>query len=208
MLSAEDQFDEALAACPLIAILRGVRPDEAVTIAEATIAAGFRIVEVPLNSPEPFESIARLATLVGGRALVGAGTVLTEHDVHLVAEAGGRAIIAPNMNAAVIRTARRLGLVALPGVATPTEAFSALEHGANALKLFPAEATPPAVVKAMLAVLPKGTRLIPVGGITPALIPAYAAAGAKGFGIGSAVYKPGMTAAAVHSAASAFVAAI
>jgi 2-dehydro-3-deoxyphosphogalactonate aldolase len=208
MISADDRFDAALAACPLIAILRGVGPDDAVAIAEAAVSAGFRIVEVPLNSPDPFASIARMAAALGDRALVGAGTVLAEADVARVAEAGGQAVIAPNMNPAVIAAARRRGLVALPGIATPTEAFAALEAGANGLKLFPAEAMPPAVVKAMLAVLPKGTRLIPVGGITPEAIPSYRAAGAAGFGIGSAVYRPGMTPEAVHAAASAFVAAL
>jgi 2-dehydro-3-deoxyphosphogalactonate aldolase len=203
----DDPLGAALAATPLVAILRGVRPDEAIGVAEAAVAAGFRIVEVPLNSPDPFESIARLAALLGGRALVGAGTVLTPDEVGRVAEAGGRAIIAPNFDPAVVRAAKAQGMVALPGVATPSEAFAALAAGADGLKLFPAEILPPAAVKAMLAVLPRGTRLVPVGGITPESIPPYLAAGAAGFGIGSALYRPGMTAEAVHRAAHAFVSA-
>lgn len=203
-----DILDQPGSLAPLIAILRGIRPDEVIAVAEAAVAAGFRLVEVPLNSPEPYESIARLATILGGRALIGAGTVLTVAEVGQVAKAGGRAIISPNFNPDVVRAAKSLGMLALPGIATPSEAFAALAAGADALKLFPAEILPPVAVKAMLAVLPKGTRLIPVGGITPETIPPYLAAGARGFGIGSALYKPGMTAEAVHRAAAAFVAAI
>jgi 2-dehydro-3-deoxyphosphogalactonate aldolase len=203
-----DSLDQPGAVAPLIAILRGIRPDEAIAVGEAAVSAGFRMVEVPLNSPDPFESIARLATILGGRALIGAGTVLSVAEVDEVARAGGRVVIAPNFNADVVRAAKERGLLAVPGIATPSEAFAALAAGADALKLFPAEILPPAAVRAMLAVLPKGTRLMPVGGIAPETIPPYLAAGARGFGIGSALYKPGTTAEAVHLAARGFVAAV
>lgn len=192
---------------PLVAILRGLAPEDAVAIGEALLAAGFRILEVPLNSPEPFTSIARLAEALGDRALVGAGTVLSEGDVARLAAAGGRLCVMPHGDVAIIRAAKARGLVCLPGVATPTEAFAALAAGADGLKLFPAEALPPAVVRAWRAVLPAGTRLYPVGGITPATMAPYRAAGVAGFGLGSALYRPGMTPAEVGATAEAFVAA-
>lgn len=189
---------------PLVAILRGIEPAEAVPVGEALVDAGFVIVEVPLNSPAPLDSIARLADAIGDRALVGAGTVLTPEAVDRVAAAGGRLIVMPHADVAVIRAAKAAGLLVVPGFATPTEAFAALDAGADALKLFPAEAAPPPVLKAMLAVLPAGTRVLPVGGIRPETMAGYWQAGAAGFGLGSALYKPGDGAATVHRKALAF----
>jgi 2-dehydro-3-deoxyphosphogalactonate aldolase len=194
-----------LAPTPLIAILRGVRPDEAEAVAEAIVEAGFGGIEVPLNSPEPLASIARIVLRFGERVLVGAGTVLEPHEVDDVAEAGGRLVVSPNADRAVIERAAKLGLIALPGVATMTEAFEALKAGASGLKLFPGEAIPPEVVRAWRSVLPKGTPLFPVGGVTPERIGPYRRAGADGFGIGSALYKPGAGVEAVARAAQAFV---
>ena len=192
---------------PLIAILRGVTPDEANDIGLALVETGFRIIEVPLNSPDPIESIRRLATALGDRATVGAGTVRSVVEVAEVAAAGGQLIVSPHMNPQLIRATKQAGLMSGPGVATPTEAFAAIEAGADFLKLFPAEQFEPAIVKAWRAVLPKGMPLVPVGGITPESIAAYVAAGATGFGLGSALYKPGMTPPDVRCAAEAFVAA-
>ena len=189
---------------PLVAILRGVTPDEAVGIGEALVAGGFAIVEVPLNSPSPLDSIARLAKALGDRALVGAGTVLSAEAVGQVAAAGGRLIVTPHADTAVVRAAKAAGLLAVPGFATPTEAFAALDAGADALKLFPAEAAPPPVLKALLAVLPAGTAILPVGGIRPETMAGYWQAGAAGFGLGSALYKPGDAPDTVHRKALAF----
>lgn len=199
------QFDTAFARCPLVAILRGVQPNEVVPIGEALVEAGFTLVEVPLNSPKPYESIARLAQALEGRAAVGAGTVLDSEAVAAVAEAGGTLIIAPNTDGEVIAEAVCRELVPIPGVATPSEAFTALRAGAAALKLFPAEALSPAVLKAMRAVLPSDVRLLPVGGITPDAMAPWAAAGAAGFGLGSALYRPGMSAEDVGESARAFL---
>ncbi|KQN01698.1 MULTISPECIES: 2-dehydro-3-deoxy-6-phosphogalactonate aldolase [Sphingomonas] len=198
-------FDDAFAKCPLIAILRGVKPDEVEAIGEALVEAGFTILEVPMNSPDPLDSIARLARRFEGRAVVGAGTVLRVEDVEAVGAAGGTLIIAPNANVRVIAAAADKGYVALPGIATPTEAFAALDAGASALKLFPAEAASPAVLKAMRAILPKDTRVLPVGGIVPELMADWRKAGAAGFGLGSAVFAPGMTAADVGARAKTFI---
>lgn len=201
-------FDAAFAKCPLIAILRGVRPDEVEDVGEALVEAGFTLIEVPMNSPDPLDSVARLATRFAGRAIIGAGTVLREDQVAAVAAAGGTMIISPNANLRVIAASAAAGLVSLPGIATPSEAFAALEAGATALKLFPAEAASPAVVKAMRAVLPREARLLPVGGIAPDNMGPWTAAGAAGFGLGSALYKPGMRTAEVGANARAFIRAL
>ena len=201
-------FDAALAACPLVAVLRGIRPDEAAAIGQALFDAGFRIMEVPLNSPDPLASIGILAKTFGDRALVGAGTVMTPTDVQDVAKVGGRLIVMPHSDPVVIRAAKSAGLICAPGVATPTEAFAALAAGADALKLVPAEMISPVVVKAMRAVLPKSACLIPVGGISASNIPAYKAAGASGFGTGSSLYSPGRSVADVARIARELVAAV
>lgn len=201
-------FDTAFARCPLVAILRGVRPDEIGAIGEGLVAAGFTLIEVPLNSPDPLDSIARLAKQLDGRAVVGAGTVLQASQVDDVRAAGGRIIVSPNANPAVIAAAASAGLASLPGIATPTEAFAALDAGATALKLFPAEAASPAVLKAMRAVLPKSVRILPVGGIAPDTMAPWRAAGADGFGLGSALYTVGRSADDVAARARDFVAAL
>ena len=186
-----------LARCPLVAILRGVRPDEVEGIGDALLDAGFAIIEVPLNSPDPIESIRRLAARCGDRALVGAGTVLDPADCARIAAAGGRLVVTPHADPEVVRAAKAAGLLAVPGFMTPAEAFALLRAGADGLKLFPAEAASPAVVKALLAVLPAGTAILPVGGIEAGNMAPWRAAGAAGFGIGSAIYKPGDSAATV-----------
>jgi 2-dehydro-3-deoxyphosphogalactonate aldolase len=205
MTTHRQAFDDAFVKCPLIAILRGVKPDEVEAIGDALVEAGFTILEVPMNSPDPLDSIARLARRFDGRAVVGAGTVLRVEDVEAVGAAGGMLIIAPNANVRVIAAAADKGYVALPGIATPTEAFAALDAGAAALKLFPAEAASPAVLKAMRAILPKDTRVLPVGGIVPELMADWRKAGAAGFGLGSALFAPGMTAADVGARARRFI---
>jgi 2-dehydro-3-deoxyphosphogalactonate aldolase len=197
------KFHDALAQVPLVAILRGITPAEAVEVGKALDEAGWRVIEVPLNSPQPLESISALAKALPHLA-IGAGTVLTVAQVREVHRAGGRLVVAPNFNADVVRAAVDLGMECVPGVATPTEAFAALDAGATALKLFPAETIPPAAVKAMRAVLLPSTVLLPVGGISLSNIAEYLAAGANGFGIGSALYTPGKSAAAVKQAALAF----
>jgi 2-dehydro-3-deoxyphosphogalactonate aldolase len=194
-----------LAPPPLVAILRGVTPDEADSIAAVIVQAGFGAIEVPLNSPDPLVSIEIIARLFGDKVLVGAGTVLEPREVDEVAEAGAKLVVAPNADRAVIERAAHRGLAVLPGVATMTEAFEALKAGASGLKLFPGEAIPPEVVRAWRSVLPKATPLFPVGGVTPERIGPYRRAGADGFGIGSALYKPGAGVSAVQSAARAFV---
>ena len=206
MNPAHEKFSQALATLPLVAILRGLTPPEAADVGDAIVESGFRLLEVPLNSPKPYASIALMRTRFP-EALVGAGTVLDVQQVRYVHSAGGELIVSPNFNAEVIAEAARLGMVCLPGVMTPTEAFGALAAGATGLKLFPAELASPAVVKALLAVLPAGTPVIPVGGITPANMAEWRAGGAAGFGIGSALYKPGKEAAAVCDDAKKFIAA-
>ena len=193
-----------LAPVPLVAVLRGIAPAEVEAIGAALTAHGFRILEVPLNSPEPFRSIRRLVELHGEGCLVGAGTVIDVADVARVAEQGGRLIVMPHGDVAVIREAKRLGLVALPGVATPTEAFAALAAGADGLKMFPAEQLVPAVLKAWRAVLPKDALVFPVGGIRPDNMAPYWAAGADGFGTGSNLYKPGAVPQEVEAIAAQF----
>jgi 2-dehydro-3-deoxyphosphogalactonate aldolase len=206
-----NSLQEMLAPLPLIAILRGVTPAEVTAIGGALVDAGFVAIEVPLNSPEPLASIRLLADAFGERALIGAGTVREPSDLARIAAAGGRLVVMPHGDTAVIGAAKERGLLCVPGVATPTEAFAALDAGADALKLFPAEALPPAVAKAWRAVLPKDCWLLPVGGIGPASMAPYLAAGANGFGLGSALYKPGMTpdqiAATAHAFADAYAAA-
>jgi 2-dehydro-3-deoxyphosphogalactonate aldolase len=197
-------LQEILTPLPLIAILRGVTPGKATAIGDALVGAGFVAIEVPLNSPEPLASIRVLADAFGARALIGAGTVRDPADVARIAAAGGRLIVMPHGDAAVIGAAKGRGLLCVPGVATPTEAFAALDAGADALKLFPAEALPPAMVKAWRAVLPKDVWLLPVGGIWPDSMAPYLAAGANGFGLGSALYKPTMTPAQIAVNARAF----
>lgn len=193
-----------LAECPLVAIIRGVTPGEAVAIGEVLYEEGIRIIEVPLNSPDPLESIRLIAGALGDRALVGAGTVLDPADVRRVAEAGGRLIISPNTYTPVIEATVAAGLVSMPGYFTPSEAFEAVRAGAHSLKLFPAEAASPAVVKGQLAVLPKHIPLLVVGGITPGNMRPYLEAGAKGFGLGSGLYKPGQTPEQVRMQAQAY----
>jgi 2-dehydro-3-deoxyphosphogalactonate aldolase len=195
----------SLAPTPLVAILRGVQPAEAEAIAALIVEAGFGAIEVPLNSPDPLVSIEKIARRFADRILVGAGTVLEPSQVDDVAAAGAKLVVAPNADPAVIERAAKLKLVALPGVATMTEAFQALRAGASGLKLFPGEAMPPEVVRAWRAVLPKETEVYPVGGVTPERIAPYRRAGASGFGIGSALYKPGASAKEVERAAYAFV---
>lgn len=188
-------FDALLAAHPLIAILRGLTPEEAPAIGDALIGAGVRIIEVPLNSPRPFESIALLARRCGPGALVGAGTVMSPEDVLRVADAGGRIAISPHLDHAVVAAAKAAGLVAVPGAFTPSEIFAALRAGADAVKLFPAEAIGPDGLRALRAVVPAQVALIPVGGVSPETISAWRKAGASGFGIGSALFQPGRGAA-------------
>jgi 2-dehydro-3-deoxyphosphogalactonate aldolase len=197
----------ALTQCPIVAILRGVNPDEIDAIGDALVAGGVTVIEVPLNSPSPFDSIGRLAVRHGERALIGAGTVLEAADVARVAEAGGKLIVAPNFDADVVRAAKAASLAALPGVMTPSEGFSALNAGADGLKLFPAEIIPPAVFKAWRAVFAPDTLLLAVGGVGVDNIGTYAQAGASGYGIGSALYKPGRSAAEIGKLARALVAA-
>ena len=196
-------FSDWLARCPLVAILRGVPPDAAEAVTAALDDHGIAIVEVPLNSPDPLTSIRRLAARFGARLLIGAGTVMMEADVAAVAAAGGRLIVTPHAAGAVVRAARRHGLFACPGFATPTEAFAMLAAGADAIKLFPAEAASPAVLRALRAVLPAGTLVLPVGGITAETMRPWLAAGAVGFGIGSAIYQAGDSPARVGEKAAA-----
>jgi 2-dehydro-3-deoxyphosphogalactonate aldolase len=205
-MTAEADFTRYLGICPLIAIIRGVTPDEAVAVGEAILAGGIHIIEVPLNSPHPFESIDRLAKALGDRALIGAGTVLDTLSVARVKDAGGRLIVAPNTNAQVISAAVQAGMVAAPGYFTPTEAFVALDAGAQALKLFPAEGASPALLKAQRAVLPKEVPALVVGGVQPDTMRPWLDAGANGFGLGSGLYAPGRSPDEVHQRAKAYVA--
>lgn len=208
MTASLNAFTNHFAACPLIAIIRGVTPDAVDAVGDALVEAGISIIEVPLNSPDPLASIERLARRLGDAALIGAGTVLTVDQVTQVADAGGRIIVSPCVNPTVVAATVGRGLVSAPGYFTPSEAFAALDAGAHVLKLFPAEAAPPAVVKAQRAVLPREIPLVVVGGITPDAMGPYRAAGADGFGLGSALYRPGQDRAEVAAQARAFVAAI
>ncbi len=208
MTSSLAAFTTQFAACPLIAIIRGVTPGEVEAVGDALVEAGIRIIEVPLNSPDPLVSIERLAQRLGDVALIGAGTVLTVDQVTQVADAGGRIIVSPCVNPQVIAATATAGLVSAPGYFTPSEAFVALDAGAHVLKLFPAEAASPTLVKAQRAVLPRDIPLVVVGGITPDAMSPYVAAGADGFGLGGALYRPGQSSAEVAVQARAFVAAI
>jgi 2-dehydro-3-deoxyphosphogalactonate aldolase len=200
-------WKRTLSHMPLIAILRGIEPSEVLDVAAALEQAGMLCLEIPLNSPDPLTSIERLKDRFNGRMLVGAGTVLTDSDVEAVCKAGAEFVVSPNTNPAVIRATKSCGLISVPGFMAPSEAFAAIEAGADALKLFPAEAASPAVLKALRSVLPAGFPVFPVGGITPGSMADYLAAGAAGFGIGSAIYKRGAEVDAVRERAEGFVTA-
>ncbi|MBZ6075045.1 2-dehydro-3-deoxy-6-phosphogalactonate aldolase [Microvirga puerhi] len=200
-------FRDYLTDLPLIAILRGLRPESAEAVGHVLVEAGFRIIEVPLNSPDPFRSIEILAKTMPREVLVGAGTVLDTEKVDGVHDVGGKLIVMPHADLDVIRHAKQQGLACTPGVATPTEAFAALKAGADAIKIFPAEAAPPPVVKAWRAVLPKETIVLPVGGIKPETMKSYTDAGANGFGLGSALFTPSMSVEDIGRNARAFATA-
>jgi 2-dehydro-3-deoxyphosphogalactonate aldolase len=204
-MNPKDEIRRRLDECPLVAIIRGVTPDDAEAIGEALYGAGLRIIEVPLNSPDPLESIRRIAGRLGDRALVGAGTVLDPADVERVKEAGGRLIVSPNTYPPVIEATARAGLVSSPGYFTPSEAFRAIRAGAHALKLFPAENATPKMVKAQRAVVPKDVPILVVGSVTPDAMRPWIEAGADGFGLGSGVYKPGQSAEETAMRARAYV---
>ena len=207
-MSAKELLHRYLDECPLIAILRGVSADEAEAIGAAVYESGIRIIEIPLNSPDPLKSIELLARKYGDDALVGAGTVLDPADVKRVQAAGGRIIVSPNTNTEVIAATASAGMVSSPAYFTPTEAFTALRAGATALKLFPAEAASPAVLKAQLAVLPKDVTVLIVGGVGPDNMRPWLDAGAAGFGLGSSVYKAGQSPGQTREKARACVAAV
>ena len=193
---------------PVVAILRGVKPDEVEDVVEAIVAAGVIIIEVPLNSPDPFTSIALMAKRFVGRAVIGAGTVLSVEDVAKCHAAGAQLIVSPNMNADVIKASVAAGMISAPGCMTPTEAFAALDAGAHAIKLFPGEMMSAASVKAMRAVLPKYATILVVGGVTPATVAEFQAAGVNGFGVGGAIYRSGTTAQEAGRNAAAFALAV
>jgi 2-dehydro-3-deoxyphosphogalactonate aldolase len=205
-MTPHTKFKTAMGQLPLVAILRGLHPLEALAVGQVLVDAGWDMLEVPLNSPQPLQSIATLRQAFP-QALVGAGTVLTPENVRQVHSAGGELIVSPNFNPAVVAEAVRLGMVCLPGVMTASEAFAALAVGASGLKIFPAEMITPMVLKALRAVLPAETLVLPVGSISPLNMPAFRAAGANGFGLGSALFKPGMTPAQVAESAATFEAA-
>ncbi len=196
-----------LSSLPFVAILRGITPNEAIPVAEILHGLGFRIIEVPLNSPQPFDSIAAIAKRFGSDSLIGAGTVMTIDDVAHVHDAGAKLIVMPHGDIEIIRAAKQRGMICAPGIATPTEGFAALAAGADGLKLFPAEMLTPKVVKALRAVFKKDTVMIPVGGIDPAALGDFWKAGATGFGLGSALYRPGMSLEDVRAIATQFIAA-
>ncbi len=202
-----NRFAAAMARLPLVAILRGLRPAEAPAILEALLSQGFVLIEIPLNSPDPLASVTAMRKIAPPEVFIGAGTVLRVADVEAVAEAGGDLVVMPHADVAIIRAAKARGLVCLPGVATPTEGFAALGAGADGLKAFPAEMIAPAIVKAWRAVIPRDVPILPVGGVGPDSMAAYVTAGASGFGLGSALYRPGDSAERVAEQAAAFVAA-
>lgn len=198
-------FIEALGAMPILAVLRGITPDEAVPVGEALLRRGVTIMEVPFNSPEPFKSIRLLAERFAEDAVIGAGTVLRPADVGAVAEAGGQIIVAPNFNPAVVAETKQAGLTSIPGVFTPTEAFAALDAGADVLKIFPGDAIAPKVIGGIRAVLPAGARIVVTGGVDVKNLADFLAAGADGVGIGSALYKPGRSLSEIEAQAESFV---
>jgi 2-dehydro-3-deoxyphosphogalactonate aldolase len=204
-VSASELFRGYLDQCPLVAIIRGVTPGEADAIGDAIFEGGIRIIEVPLNSPDPLQSIERLANRFGDRVLVGAGTVLRPEEVGRVRDAGGRIIVSPDTNVEVIAATASAGLVASPGYFTPSEAFAAIRAGATALKLFPAEAASPAVLKAQLAVIPHNVPILAVGGIKPDNMRPWIDAGASGFGLGGGLYQPGQSPEDILAKARAYV---
>lgn len=206
-LTPKQLFNGAVERMPLIAVLRWITPNEVEAVGEALIEAGFKLIEVPLNSPEPYESIRRLSRRFGGDAVIGAGTVMDSTDVKRAQDAGGRLIVMPHADVEVVRAAHWAGLACIPGVATPTEGFAAMAAGADGLKLFPAEAIPPAAVRAWRAVFAKKIPLFPTGGIEPEIMAEYVAAGASGFGTGGKLYAPGRTLEEVRERAQAYVAA-
>jgi 2-dehydro-3-deoxyphosphogalactonate aldolase len=206
-VTLHEDFLARLNAVPVVAILRGIRPDEVEAVADAIIAAGVTIIEVPLNSPDPFASIELMAKRFAGRAIVGAGTVLSVADVERCATVGAQLIVSPNMRPDVIKATVAAGMLSAPGCLTPTEAFAALDAGAQAVKLFPGEMVTPAVVKAMRAVLPTCATVLVVGGVTVENSAAFRDSGADGFGVGGSIYKAGATAAEAGTNAAAFVSA-
>jgi 2-dehydro-3-deoxyphosphogalactonate aldolase len=203
-----NDFSTLMAELPMVAILRGIKPEEVLDHGEALINAGFSILEVPLNSPEPFKSIALLQQKFGDKALIGAGTVMRKDQVNQLVEIGAKLMVCPHTDVELIRAAKAAGLYAFPGFFTASEAFAAIEAGADAIKLFPAEAmTSPQVISALCAVVPRSVRICPVGGVTPLNIGSYIDAGAQGFGLGSALYKAGQSVETTSHNAQAFVAA-
>ena len=200
-------LEDALEACGIVAILRGITPDEVVGVSQTLYNAGIRVVEVPLNSPEPFVSIEKLSKAFADKLVVGAGTVLSVQDVNVLKAHGGQISVSPDCNEAVISRAKDLGIEPLPGVFTPTEAFAAIRAGAKHLKLFPAEVASPQTIKAWKAVLPKHVKIYAVGGVTPENMGDWLAAGASGFGIGSSIFKPGMNLAKISESAHSLVSA-
>jgi 2-dehydro-3-deoxyphosphogalactonate aldolase len=207
-MSARDLFERYFRQCPLIGIIRGVTPDEALATARALFDGGIRIIEVPLNSPDPLTSIRTISGALGDDALVGAGTVLTVDDVETVKQAGGRLVVSPNMNPEVIGATAERGMVSCPGIFTPTEGFAALRAGATVIKLFPAEAASPKVLKAIRAILPRDAVVLVVGGVTPESMKAWQNAGANGFGLGGGLYKPGQSPEDTLAKARAYVEAL
>jgi 2-dehydro-3-deoxyphosphogalactonate aldolase len=207
MTDPSARLRDALSACPLVAILRGITPDEAEAVGEVLVEAGFSMIEVPLNSPDPLESIARMAKRLGARAIIGAGTVLSVTQVSQVADAGGTLIVSPNTDTSVIAASVAARMISLPGFYTPSEAFAALHAGAHGLKLFPADGASPAYLKALRAVLPAEAPVFAVGGVTPDSMSAWHKAGANGFGLGSGLYRAGKDVSEIARDARAYIAA-